>query len=200
MDLPDFTPKRTHLFLRGVYGDYPYHNNGSYLDGEFADDAFWQRRRRQLDVQSASWYATPSGAVGRRFLSILAAEWRGVLGRSWNSKRRLVLSHVVLKKTLGVRAAKEIRARITRRMELWERGLHAGLAGDAKAEGVARDFRSASRGEEEDEAVSRIYHNTVMYGKLRQVVRWTTDRGEGGYLLLDYQCTKTGQPVAEVLR
>ena len=67
-----------HLFLQGVYGDFPHHNDGAHLDGGIADDAAWQRSWRQLAAQSASWYATPSGAVGRRFTAILAAEWRGL--------------------------------------------------------------------------------------------------------------------------
>ena len=39
-------------------------------------------------------------------------------------------------------------------MELWKRGLHVVLVGDAKAEGAAREVRAASGGEEEDEAVA----------------------------------------------
>ena len=71
-------------------------------------------------------------------MAILAAEWRGVLVRSCNSKRTLFFSHVVLTKTLGIRRAREIRERITRRMDIWGRVLHAGLVGDAEAEGAAR--------------------------------------------------------------
>ena len=56
-----------------------------------------------------------------------------VLGRTWNSKRPLVFSHIILAKALSVRRAREIRARITRRMDFWERGLHAGLVGDFEA-------------------------------------------------------------------
>ena len=100
-------------------------------------------------MQSAIWYATPYGAVGRRFKAILAAKWWWVISRSWNSKRPLVFSHVVHTKTLGVRKDKEIWAWIARRMELWKRGLHVVLVGDAKAEGAAREGRSASGGEEE---------------------------------------------------
>ena len=44
--------------------------------------------------------------------------------------------------------AKEIQARITRWMDLWERGLHAGLVGAAEAEGANREGRAASSGEE----------------------------------------------------
>ena len=77
-----FTPERAHLLLQGVYGDLPHHNDGSHLDRGIADDAVWQRRWRRLAAQSASWYAMPSGAVGRPFTAILAAEWQGVLDRS----------------------------------------------------------------------------------------------------------------------
>ena len=85
-------------------------------------------------------------------------------------------------------------------MDLWKRGLHAGLVRDAKAEGDAREGRASSGGDEEDDAVSLSYHNTVLSGKLRQVVRQATDREAGGCLLPDDQCTKTGRPVAEVLQ
>ena len=74
MDLPEFTPESAHLLLWDVYGDYPYHTYGSYLDRGFADDAIWKRRWRRLAAQSASWYSTPSSAVGRRFTAILAVE------------------------------------------------------------------------------------------------------------------------------
>ena len=107
------------------------------------------------------------GAVGRRFTEILAAEWRGVLNRSWNSERPLAFAHVMLTKTLGVRWAQEIRARITSRMDLWERCQHAGLVINTKAEGAAREGRSAFSGEEEDAAVARSFHESVISGKLR---------------------------------
>ena len=165
-DLLGFHPERAHLLLQGVYGDFPHHNDGSHLDGGIADNAAWKRCWRRLAAQSASWYATPSGAVGRRFTAILAVEWQGILGRSWNSKRPLVFAHVVLTNKLGVRRAREIRARITRRMDLWERGQHAGLVGETEAEGATRKGRDASDGKEEDEAICRSYHDTVLSGKL----------------------------------
>ena len=52
------------------------------------------------------------------------------------------------RKKLGVRRAQEIRDRLTRWMDLWERGLHEGLVGDTKG-------RAASGEEEEDEAVAQ---------------------------------------------
>ena len=138
--------------------------------------------------------------MGRRFTAILAAEWRGVLNRSWNSERPLVFSHVVLTKTLGIRRSRKIRARITRCMDLWEKGQHAGLVGDSEAEGAAREGRAVFSGEEEDDAVARSFHKTVLSGKLRQAVRRATDREGVGCLLPGGKCTKTGRPVADVLR
>ena len=138
--------------------------------------------------------------MGRRFRAILAVEWQRIIDRSWNSERPLFFAHVVPTKMLGVRRAWDIQARITRQMDLWERGLHAGLVGDAEAEGAARESRAASDGEEEEEAVVWSYHDTVLSGKFWQAVRRATDREGGGCFLLDDQCTKTGRPVAEVLR
>ena len=123
-----------------------------------------------------------------------------MLGKNWNSERPLVSAHVILTKTLGVRRAGEIRARITRRMDLWKRGLHGGLVGDAEAEGAACEGRSAFSGKKEDDAVARSFHETVLSGKLHQAVCRATDREGGGCLLLGEKCTKTGRPVADVLR
>ena len=72
-------------------------------------------------------------------------------------------------------------------MNLWERGQHAGLVGESKAEGAAREGRAAFRSEEEDYAVARSFHEKVLSGKLRQAVCWATNREGGGYLLLDDQ-------------
>ena len=40
----------------------------------------------------------------------------------------------------------------------------------------------------------------MLYGKLIQAVRWATNREGGGCILPDDQCTKNGQPIAEILR
>ena len=85
-------------------------------------------------------------------------------------------------------------------MELWDRGLHAGLVRDAEAEGAAQEGRAASGGKEEEESVAQSYHNTVLSGNLQQAVCRATDTEGGGCLLPDDQCTKTGRPVVEVLR
>ena len=140
--------------MQVVYVDFLHHNDGYHLDGGVTDDAICQHRWRRLATYLASWYATPSGVVGGQFTAILAAEWRGVLRRTWNSDRPLVFVHVFLKKTLGVRRAREIRAQITSRMDLWERGFHADLVGYAEVEGAYMKGISTNGVEEEDETVA----------------------------------------------
>ena len=85
-------------------------------------------------------------------------------------------------------------------MDLWERRQQAGLVGDAEAEGAAREGRAAPGDEEEDEAVARSFHETVLSRKLQHTVCRATDREGGGCLLPEDQCKNTGQLVAEVLR
>ena len=117
-DLPNFNPERAHLFLQGVHENYLHHNYGLHLDGGVADDAIWQHRWRRLATQLASWYTKPSGTVGRHFTTIMYVEWWESLRRTWKSEISLVFAHFVLTKTLGICRAKEIRARITRWMDL----------------------------------------------------------------------------------
>ena len=62
-------------------------------------------------------------------MDILEAEFWGVLDCIWNSDRPLVFTHVVLTNTLSVSRARDIWSRVTQSMDLWERGIHAGLVG-----------------------------------------------------------------------
>ena len=81
---------------------------------------------------------------------------------------------------LGVCQAREIPARITKSMDLWERGQHACLVGEAEAEGAAREGRATFSGEKEEDAVAWGFHKTVLSGKLRKAVRRATDQEGGG--------------------
>ena len=57
---------------------------------------------------------------------------------------------------LPERVGLPLAARRTRQRDLLERGQHAGLVGDAKAEGAAREGRADFSGEEEVEAMARV--------------------------------------------
>ena len=55
---------------------------------------------------------------------------------------------------MGICRDREIRARISKRTDLCERGIHTGLVGDVEEEGAARVGRADRGAEEEDEALS----------------------------------------------
>ena len=98
-----------------------------------------------------------------------------MINQRWNSDRLLVFIHVVLTKTLCTRKARNIRARIDRRLDLWKRGIHAGLVGDALAEGRAQDGCVERPGEEEEEdRLACNFHSTLVLRKMRQAVRQVT--------------------------
>ena len=129
----------SHLSLREVYRDFTHHKYGTHLAGGVLDNVICQIYWCWLAAQSAIWYSTPPCKVRRRFTAVLAAEWRGVLNDKWNSDKPIVFSYVVLTRTLGDCKAREIRARIDRQLNFWERGIHAGLVGNALVEGRSRE-------------------------------------------------------------
>ena len=48
--------------------------------------------------------------------------------------------------------------------------------GDAEAEGAACQDRAAFGGKEEDDVIAQSFQETVLLWKLRQDVRWATNR------------------------
>ena len=84
-------------------------------------------------------------------------------------------------------------------MDLWERGIHTGLVRYSEVEGSSREGGDVIRGEEEDEAVARIYHDTVLSGNLRKAICQSTNMEGGGCLLPDDHCTNTRRTVSEFL-
>ena len=79
---------------------------------------------------------------------------------------------MVLTRTLSTCKGREIRARIDRKLDLWERVFHAGLVGDALAEVRAREGRVKIRKEEEEDRLDHSIHSTLLTGKLRHEVCW----------------------------
>ena len=62
----------------------------------------------------------------------------GVLNRSYKNERNLIFSHAIIKKTLGVCRDRNISSIISSSMDLWYRGLHAGLLGCVEAKGASK--------------------------------------------------------------
>ena len=69
---------------------------------------------------------------------------------------------MVLTKILGARKAREIRARIDHQLDLWERGIHAGLMGYALTDGRTRKCRFTRSNEEEKDNLACSFHITLL--------------------------------------
>lgn len=199
-DRGDSADSIAHRRLREIYGDHPHDNDGTHLHGNLPahEDLQWQRWWKTLVSYPPANYSVPQGKVGRRFISILVAEFRRVrVHRTANAERIVLFTSVVLQATPSVKKAAEIRARLEQRMDLWEEGRFKALVDDTLAERLGRkqDKRALS-----DEEKSRRFNGKFLSGRTRQAVRQLTSRDSGG--LLDPQDIdpKSNRPVIEVLR
>ena len=194
-DLEGYQPSLADQKLDEAYGDHHHQNSGSHLHGGINDDAVWQLRHKRIISARPSRYQVPSGRAGRRFISMLTKEFQGVRERKWNSERPIIFAAVVLQRTPTVRAAKDVRARLEKRMDYWAEGSYDGLISDTIAESHPGGAPPAS-----DESKARAYNNKVNSGRLRQAVRTLTSRDGGPVLQPSDRCTKTNRPVIDVLR
>jgi hypothetical protein len=196
-DLPGYQPTPADLLLDTVFGDHVHDNDGTHLDGGIANDAFWQCRWKRMAQLATTRYQVPKGKVGRRFLTILTHEFQGVRERRWNSEHPLVFVAVILQTTPGVRRSKDIRSRLTNRMDLWDQGQFKALVDDTETEVLRRD---PSSGSQDDETRARSFNSRVLSGRLNSAVRALTNRAGGGVRQPDDLCTKANRPVWEVLQ
>ena len=123
-------PSRSHTLLEEVYGYHLQHNYGNQMDGDIPDDTLYYNIWKHLETQSAIWYATLNVEVRLRFKACLAEEWRRFQDIIWNSDWNLVFSHATLMKKPGVFQEKEIRKRISKRIEILEEIRNVGLVGE----------------------------------------------------------------------
>jgi len=197
-DLPAYEITAADLLLDSVFGDHVHANDGTQLSGDVPEDPLWQRRWRKLVAYSPQRYEVPKGRIGQRFLSMLAAEFDGIIARKWNSERPLVFVAVVLQTQAGVSRAQDIRARIESRLNIWEEGRIVALLNDTIVQLRSQPSAGGARRDQESEA--RSFNAKVLSGRLCSAVRTLTHRSGGGVMMPDDLCTKTGRPVAEVMQ
>ena len=186
--------------LRKVYGDHLHDNDGCHLTGGISaeDNAFWISLWNRIVSLAPNHYYVPHGTVGRRFITILVHEFRLVrFQRIANSERPIVFVSVILQKTHGVRCAKDIRQRLTQRMDLWEAGAYEALVNDTELEANARLGHIPKQ---DIDTLARTFNVKVLSGRLRSAVRTLTNRNGSGVLLPTDTCSKTGETVLTVLQ
>ena len=190
--------------LMSVYGDTIHLNDGCQLDGGIEDNKLWLRRwLRVVACDLKLWEVPRRCNLGKRFVNLLANEFKGVRLRQWNSERVIVFAAVILNRRSNVKEAKEIKKVIQQRLDMWEAGQFTALCNEVMkgAESVA-PFCTAGDWKEDgvSENVAARYNSMVLSGKIRSAVRFATERGQGGPYSPDDACSKTGRPVIDVLR
>ena len=73
---------------------------------------------------------------------------------------------MVLTKIMDASKVRVIQERIETQLDLWERGFHEGLVGDALAGDRSQEGCFRRLVEEEDDRLACSFHSTVMLGKL----------------------------------
>jgi hypothetical protein len=196
-DRPGYVLTPADILLDNVFGDHVHANDGTHLSGGVNDDTTWQKYWKSLVAFSPARYDAPKGRTGKRFISMLADEFQGVVDRHWNSERPIVFAAVILQKQTGVVRAKDIRARLMSRMDIWEQGRYKALVDDTI---VQMRMRPTVTGVRDKASEGRAFNAKVLSGRLRSAVRNLTNRESGGVKMPDDLCSKTGTPVLEVLR
>ena len=135
--------------------------------------------------------------MGKQFIRTLSQLIKGVRDRKWNSENVIVFPAVILYKSAGITAAKDIRATIEACMKLWQERQYSALLGDMEVEASLRAGRTREMTEDETD---RDYNMKVLNGHLRAACRWLTDREGGGAKSPDDFCSKSGERVLTVLQ
>ena len=102
VDLPGYLVTEANRSLMEVaLGDHVHDNDGTRLQGGFANDTVWQHCWRRMAQIATRRCQVPADRVGRRFFAILATEFRSVRNHLWNSERPLVLSQLCCRRHQG---------------------------------------------------------------------------------------------------
>jgi hypothetical protein len=80
-DLPDIELSDADRMMDKVYGYHVHQNPGTHLSGLIPDDKMWQDYWQRLIVFPSQTYNAPLGAVGRRFIKMLAKMLVGIQAR-----------------------------------------------------------------------------------------------------------------------
>ena len=196
-DLPGTIISEADKKLHEVFGDHTHQNDGSHLTGGVADDAKWQSWWKKLVVYPSAMYRVPDGAAGKRFIRALDKELKGIKSRNWNSERVTIFTMVILQKNREVKRAKDIKNRISHRLDSWERGDY-----DMLVQTTERDmqtFLRANQGTTTSEQRYKIFNNIAMSKGTRAALNYIANSEKGGVLMPDDIDEKTGMLVKDAL-
>jgi hypothetical protein len=121
----------------------------------------------------------------------------GIRARKMNAEKFIVFQIVIMQRSRDVKQAKDIRKRISRRLNAWDEGKFKMLIRDTERD--LKSFLSTKQGNVTAEQRAKIFHRKMLRGDVRGAVRYLTEREKGGILLPDDIDEKSGNTISEVL-
>ena len=120
----------------------------------------------------------PNGNIGRKYVDLLTHELK-LLSTTADSTsgRVLVMSRVWLQRDPMIKASKDIRTLIGRRIEDWKENKVDQLLAEAVRCGKKKQINHDSL---DVKHVSKVFASLMMKGKVRSVMRWLSERTSGG--------------------
>jgi hypothetical protein len=97
-----------------------------------------------------------------------------------NAEQFIVFQIVVLQRSREVKKAKDVRKRLTWRMDAWQQGKLSMLI--QNTERTMESLLSAKQGGLTPKQRAKIFHRKMLRGDVRGVVIYLTDREKGGIL------------------
>jgi len=159
----------------------------------FIEKIFWERAA----ILKGRVYRLPGGIVGREFTNLLADEYDLLASAIHTSERVSMFGKLILQKDKNIRKAPDIKRLLKRRMQMWRDNLFEQLIQEAEL--CDKKLPNSVSKMDDDEAILN-FSRLVLLGKLRQAVRFLTDRAENGGILQPDDDAGKGKTVIEVLQ
>jgi hypothetical protein len=121
-------------------------------------------------------YNPPDGHVVLRFLLLYCNEFIRVWHCDSNSDCNMIFLACILCHETDITRCKDINARVTKWMNLWEQGHVLELV---QCTAATASHGTGGRQSETDNSIAKKYHSIVPRGKLRAAIRMVTGRSGG---------------------
>ena len=122
----------------------------------------------------------PNGNIGRKYEDLLTHELELLSTTAGStSERVLVMSRVLLQRDPSIKASKDIRTLIGRRIEDWKVNNFDKLLAEAVRCGKKKQINQDNL---DDKHVSKVFASLMMKDKVRSAMRWLSERTSGDVL------------------
>ena len=161
------------------------------------DHSIWTERWVKSVRLPKRLYTLPNGNIGRKYVDLLAHELK-LLSTTADSTSETVLamSRDLIQRDPMIKALKDIRTLIRRRIEDWKENKFDKLLAEAVRCGKKKQINQDNL---DDKHVSKVFASLMMKGKPRSAMRWLSERASGG-VLDPMQEVKKGVTVLETLK